>query len=228
MVFENLRLPKCIYQTTSNYNERIEVFQAGKTRSLCVNNTVQSTNWDSPSARGRVWGRLVSLVKEKCPEAKSVLLLGLGGGTVAHLFSKEMPGIEIVAAEIDAEIIDVAKKFFDLDTVPNLKVINADAFLVIAEPEKFNLPEKSFDVLIVDFYCGEEYPSLASSGSFLAGIKKLVKQGGLVIFNRVYFGYHQKQVDEFYDLIKMVYTNVDKVLIPGRTNSDNVLIYAQA
>ncbi len=227
MVFENLRFPKRIFHATSNYNERIEVFQIGKTRLLSVNNTAQSTNWDSPFVKKRIWGRLVDFVKEKRPNAKSILILGLGGGTICHLFSKEMPNTQMVVVEIDKVIIDIAKKFFDLDSVPNLKVICADAFRVISEPEKFNLHPNSFDVVVVDIYSGDKYPDLATTGSFFAGIKWFAKSSGLLIFNRVYFGHHQQQVDEFYDLIKNVYANVGKVMIPGRTNSDNLLIYAE-
>ncbi len=227
MVFENLQFPKRIYHTTSDYNERIEVFQAGKTRSLAVNNNVQSTNWDSPFAKKRVWGKMVDFVKEQCPEATSVLILGLGGGTECHLFSKEMPKLQMVVVEIDKVMIDVAKEFFDLDTIPNLKVICADAFRIISEPDKFDLHPSSFDVVIVDFYCGDKYPELATSGSFLVGIKRFVRPGGLIVFNRVYYGHHQRDVDEFYDLIKEAYGNVGNVAIPGRTNSDNILIYAE-
>ena len=227
MVFEALQFPRRIHQTFSDYNERIEVFQAGKTRMLSVNDSVQSTNWDSPFVKNRVWGRLVSLVKERRPEARSALMLGLGGGTTCHLFSREMPKLQMVAVEIDKVMIDVAKDFFDLGSVSNLKVICADAFRVISEPEKFDLHKDSFDVLVVDFYCGDKYPELATSGSFFAGVKWLVRPGGLIMFNRIYFGHYQREADEFYDLIKNAYENVGKVTVPGRTNSDNVLIYAE-
>lgn len=227
MVFANLKLPKLLYQTTSDYNERIEVYQKGKTTQLSVNNSVQSVSWDSPFVTRQVWGRLVELVKEKRPQAKNILMFGLGGATIAHLLSKEIPGVNLTVVEIDKAIVDVARKFFDLDSIPNLNLIIGDAMRACAEPEKFDLHQNSFDVVIVDIYCGDKYPDLGKSGTFLAKIKWFANDGGLVIFNRIYYGDHQLEVDEFIGLVENVFQDVRTVSIAGRTNSDNLLVYGE-
>ncbi len=227
MPFESLKFPKLIFETVSDYSGKIEVFQAGKTRSLAVDRYVQSINWDSPFVEKRVWGVLASLIQEKRPEAKSALILGLGGGTLCHLISKAMPKVQMVAIEIDKVMIDVAKEYFDLDSIPNLKIIRDDAFRVIAESEKYDIHKDSFDVVVMDIYSGGEYPELASSGTFFSGLKRLVRPGGLLVFNRIYFGSHQHEVDEFCNLLREVFGDVHKKTVPGRTNSDNVLIYVE-
>lgn len=227
MVFANLKFPKLIYSTTSEYNERIEIHQIGKTKQLSVNNSVQSVNWDSPSVKNRFWGRLVSLIKEKRPQAGSVLMFGLGGGTIAHLLTKEMPKVNLTVVEIDEVIVGIAKDFFELDSIQNLNLVIADAMRVCSEPEKFDFHQSTFDVVIVDIYCGDKYPDLGKSGTFLSRVKWFVKPGGLVIFNRIYYGDHQLVVNEFIGLVENVFEGVKTLSIAGRTNSDNLLVYAE-
>jgi spermidine synthase len=227
MVHSDIKSPELIHQTTSDYNERIEVFQTEKTRSLSVNGTVQSINWDAPSCKKRVWGQLVELVKKERSEAKYILLFGLGGGTMVHLFSRELPNVRVVAVEIDKVMIDVAKQFFDIDSLSNLSVINADALRVVSEPEKFDLHKDTFDVVIIDIYCGDQYPDLGRSRTFFSGIKWFLRIGGLAIFNRIYIQDHQNEADAFCDLVKEVYANVGTKSVAGRTNSDNRLIYGE-
>jgi spermidine synthase len=224
MVLDTFKAPKLIYKTSSEYNDPIELFQIGDYRRLCVKGTIQSISSDNPSCKKRIWGRLVALVKEKRPEAKSILLLGLGGGTMVHLISRELPDAHVVAVEIDSVIIDIAKEFFDLDDLTNLKVIEEDVLRVISSPGKFDLLKDTFDVVIVDIYCGAEYPDLGDSGSFFSGIKWFLRTGGLAVFNRIYIKTHQDEVDTFLDSVREVFSNVSSRSVAGTTNSDNILI----
>lgn len=225
MGFPQPKLPKLIYRTSSEYNDKIEVFEVGDKLRLSVNGIVQSISVNTPSVTRRIWGRTVELVKNQKPKAEQVLLLGLGGGTMAHLFEKEMPNAKITAVEIDKEMVDVAEKFFDIGSLQNLNIINANALRVLSKPEDFGLENSQFDVVIVDVYCGSKYPDLGNSGSFLAGIKRLAKIHGLVVFNRIYVEQFQHKVDQFYELARECFEDVNKLTVAGRTNSDNLLIY---
>lgn len=146
---------------------------------------------------------------------------------MAHLFIREMPDVHVTAVEIDKVMLDVAKKFFDLDSIANIRVINDDVLRVISEPSKFDLRRYTFDVVIVDIYCGDKYPDLGKSATFFSGIKWFVKAGGLVVFNRLYTKNHQNEVDTFCDLVEDEYKNVGVKSVAGRTNSDNLLIYGE-
>lgn len=225
MGFPQSKLPKLIYRASSKFNEKIEVFEVGDKLRLSVNGVVQSISVNTPSVTRRIWGRTVELVKNQKPKAGEILLLGLGGGTMPHLFAKEMPNAKITAVEVDKEMINVAKKFFNIDSLNNLKTINADALRILSKPKDFNLEESQFDVVIVDVYCGSKYPNLGSSGSFFAGLKRLAKTHGLVVFNRIYIQNFQHKVDQFYDLVYEYFKDVNKLTVAGRTNSDNLLVY---
>ncbi len=226
-IFDNLKIPKVIFQANSQYNGNVEVWQVGQTLKLVANGVVQSVSWDSNTAKKIVFGRMVELLKEQMPELNSILILGLAGGTMQHLISRAFPGIRIVSVEIDKVMIDIAKGFFKIDEIPNHRIICEDACRVIVEPEKYDLKLHSFQTVIVDVFCGETYPDLGNSGNFFASLKKMLMPGGLAVFNRLYLSKHQDDVNEFIENVQQFFDNVDTLTIAGRTNSDNILIYGR-
>jgi hypothetical protein len=114
-----------------------------------------------------------------------------------------------------------------LDDIPNHRVIVADALKVIAVPEEYGIANNSMQAVIVDIFCGQKYPDLGASGNFFACVKNLVVPGGLVVFNRIYLEHHQEQVNQFIDALEGFFTDIKSVIIAGRTNSDNVIIYCR-
>jgi len=226
-VFDGLKIPRVIYETNSKLNGRIQVVEVGSTRKILVDDIAQSISRNSPSILKLYWGQLVESLKEKNPSMKRVLILGLGGGTLAHLISKNFPNVEIVSVEWDEVMIDVAKKYFDLDLIPNHRVIVDDALKVVIEPEEFDIALSSFDVLIVDILNGEEFPDLGKTGNFIAAIKRLVTSGGYIVFNRIYTEAHQEDVNLFIEHVEGFLGETESDIVAGYTNSDNILIYAK-
>ncbi len=226
-VFDGITLPNVVYKAKSKYNDSIEVVDHAGTRKLVVNHHTQSINADSPLAEKMVWGRTVKLLKEEEPDLQTILVLGMGGGTMQHMLAKEFSGVVIVSVDIDDVIVEIAKKFFSVSSIPNHFIIADDACRVIIEPDKFNLKHNSFQVVVVDIFIGDEYPDLGKSGNFLAHIAKMVVQGGLVIVNRVYLEDHQEDVHNFIDSLEFYLKDIKTIIVPGKTNSDNMLIYGR-
>lgn len=227
-VYDNLAKPQIIFETTSEYNDLIQVVDINETRKLYVNDTIQSVNATSPSAHSLVWGRLIDILKEQTPELSSILVLGLGGGTSQHLIAANFANVHIVSVEIDPVMIEIAKRFFNVGDIPNHQIIEADACRVIIEPQKFNLTFDSFEAVYVDIFVGDVFPDLGESGNFLAHIKKMVAPTGLVVFNRHYRDKHQEDVDNFADDVEVHFSDVETIVVPGKTNSENILIYGRA
>lgn len=226
-IFAGIQIPKIIYEADSEYNGKIEVLEIGKVRKLRVDKFSQSLNHDSQAAQKMVWGKVVEVLKENEPNLKNVLILGLGGGTMHHLISQTFPNIAITTVEIDPVMIDVAKKFFDTDKIPNLNIVNADAFRVVAEPENFGLKVESFGAIVVDIYCGEKYPDLGKSGSFISALLKLAIPTGIVVFNRMYHETHQEDVNIFIEHVSEFLNDVKSEVVAGITNSDNIIIFGR-
>lgn len=229
-VFDGLKMPKVIFDTTSKLNGRIRVVEVGKTRKLIVDNSIQSINPDSPACAKLFLGQIVNSLKERVEDPgtiKRVLILGMGGGTMAYLLSKTFPGVEIVSVEYDEIMVDVAKRFFNLDATPNHRVIVDDALKVVVEPEEFDISLGSFNVLIVDIFNGEKYPDLAKTGNFIGAIKRLVAPGGHLIFNRVYTEEHQEDVNTFIQGVEEFIGDTETEVVAGYTNSDNILVFGR-
>jgi spermidine synthase len=107
---------------------------------------------------------------------RSALLLGLGGGTLAHLLARRYPGIELVGVDVDAELIDFAREHFGLDA-PGLEVVIGDAF------DYVEACERSFDFVAVDLFAGYDFHRGILSKPFLRKLKATAGRGGEVVFN---------------------------------------------
>lgn len=226
-VFDSLKYPKIIYEVDSKLNGKVRVVEIGKTRKLIANNVLQSVNETSPSCPKIFSGKAAELIMREAPNAKRILILGLGGGTVASILSKKLPEAQIVSVEFDPVMIGIAKKYFGVDSINNHRIIEADALRVVVEPEEFDLAPSSFDVLFVDIYVGNQYPDLGKTGNFMASLKRLVSSGGLIVFNRIYTEEHQEDVNNFVIQVEEFLGDTKSEVVAGYTNSDNILVYGR-
>ncbi len=226
-IFSGIKLPQVIYETSSKYNETIKVLKAGEVLKLSVNNFVQSLSKNSKSADRLCWGQAVKILKEQSEgvDVANILILGLGGCTMQHKIRDQFPNAHLVSVEIDPVMVDIAKKYFELDSIDNHNIIVNDALRVVVEPEEHGLKQQSFDIVVVDTVLGDEFPDLVKSGNFLASVKRLIVPGGLILFNRIYLDDYQESVNTFVDYVQNFFDNVQTHVVAGYTNSDNILIY---
>lgn len=223
-----VNVPKIIFETDSQYNGHIKVVDFGTIRRIIVDNIVQSISYTAQSCARLYWGKVVELMKKEQPAPQNILILGLGGGTLVQLLSRSFPGVKITSVEIDQVMCDIAKQYFDLDSVANHRVLIEDALRVVIQPQQYGINEYEFDTIIVDIYNGEKFPELGSSGNFISALKNLLTPGGLIIFNRIYVQHHQDDVNIFIDYVSGFFRSVKNLVVAGYTNSDNVLIYGRS
>jgi spermidine synthase len=86
---------------------------------------------------------------------RRILILGLGGGSVARLVRAMAPEAEIVGVELDAEVVRLARAHLDLDEL-GVKVEIADAlgWLEKSEAAAGTRRENQFDVILEDVFIG--------------------------------------------------------------------------
>lgn len=211
----SLIIPQVIYETHSPISGEITVVQQMGQRSLSVGGLVQSVTIGTIDLRKRIWGRLVEeiLVAARAGGVtiNNVLLLGLGGGTMAHLLQKSLGPVPIDAVEIDQAIVHVAQDYFNLDCLQNLRVIIGDAGYVVVHPQNFTLSFPNYSLIIVDLYLGSVFPPAAGTVDFFQGLNKLLSAEGLVVFNRI------SQDPDFAQNLKNIFNDVKmvEVLAPG-------------
>lgn len=140
-------------------------------------------------------------------EIRSCLILGLATGTLANIIAKKYKSAKITGVEIDPVMIKIGKKYFGLDKIPNLKIVNINA-------NKYHSKEV-FDLLLVDLYIGDKPPKFIYTHAFLKKIKKFSKRA---IFNHLFYDEKKKlaaqvlikRLDKYYQKITLrhVLTNV--------------------
>ena len=221
--------PREVYKGGNKYNKSIRVIKAGKELKLIVNGFVQSFSRNSRFAKKRVWGKISDLVAQKAPNAKNVLLLGLGAGTMIHFLQEKLAknSPHFTCVEIDKEIVDVAYKFFELEEVKNLKVICDDAYKVVENPAKSGVGE-NFDCIIVDTYLGDICPDNIRTGVFLQNLLKLSQQETLFVFNKVVKKDSLHEISDFESQLSPYLKNICVIKVKCPVISDNYLFYGYA
>ncbi len=131
-----------------------------------------------------LWNPIIkNLSKRYTINAKTWLVLGLATGTVAKLINKKFKGAKIVGVEIDPVMIDIGKRYFELDKIQNLKIVNQDAKRYVLNTEE------KFDLILVDLYLGDQPPDFLYSPKYL---KKLREIGKTVIINHLFYDEDKK------------------------------------
>jgi spermidine synthase len=77
--------------------------------------------------------------------------------------------------------------------------------IVIGDGLKFK--KRGFDLVIIDTYCGDNFPPGFESESFL---KSLVNEK-YVLFNRLYYGEKRAQAVKFAEKLKRYFKNVEYI-----------------
>lgn len=111
-----------------------------------------------------------------------MLIIGLGAGSIVKLFNKSYTIGNIVGLEIDPLIIELGKKYFDLND-SNLEIVNNDAKLYLENNFR------KFDFLIVDAYKENVFESFFESLQFLEEAQNHLSDTGVLLINRVLCDY---------------------------------------
>ncbi len=149
---------------------RLQVGEDEGRRALLVDGVIISVAVERGEPPSGYWA---AMLPEGSP--RSALLLGLGGGTLAHLLDHRYPGLPMVGVDADAEVIRFALEHFDL-AMPNLEIVVGDAFDYVARCDRL------FDFIAVDLFAGYDFQRAALAKPFLRRLKALCGRGE-VVFN---------------------------------------------
>lgn len=133
---------------------------------------------DEPERSGWFYVDLLHLAAVRAPCQRRFLLVGVGGGVVARQLARTYPGAYIDAVESDPRVVDLARRWFGLDAIPDLSITVGDgaAFLRRA-------PREAWDAILVDAYDGSELAGALATRGFFADARRALRPGGGVAFN---------------------------------------------
>lgn len=112
------------------------------------------------------------------PAPAEVLLIGLGGGSLAKFIRKQRSQTRITAVEIDPRVIAIARTHFELPgNDATLDVIEGDGALYVRQHPA------SADVILLDgFDAGNQVEALATQ-TFYAACRRVLRPGGVLVVN---------------------------------------------
>jgi len=112
------------------------------------------------------------------PMPQDVLMIGLGGGSLAKFIRRQRPQTHITAVEIDPRVIAAARTHFELPPDDEaLRVVEADGALYVRQHAA------SADVILLDgFDAGNQVEALATQ-TFYATCRRALKPGGVLVVN---------------------------------------------
>ena len=109
---ENEQGEAILFRADTQYH-RITVTEGDGARHLRFDHSHQSAiSIDDPYESRIRYPDYMHLAMALKPDAKRVLVLGLGGGAITKRFWRDYPGVSVDSVEIDPVVVDVARKYF--------------------------------------------------------------------------------------------------------------------
>jgi predicted membrane-bound spermidine synthase len=143
-------------------------------RFLLVNNVVQSCvdvkTKQSKLQYSDILEKNLSIIT---PNAKTALVLGLGGGVISNMLIKK--NIDVTAVELDNRIAEVAATYFNLSDKVN--IIEDDARHALYQLQN------RYDVIVMDMFNGEVASSHVLSLEFFTKLKTMLSPDGFIFVN---------------------------------------------
>ena len=114
------------------------------------------------------------------PEPESILVAGLGGGSIPMTFGDLFPDALIDVVEIDPAVVSVAREFFLFEETANMHVHVNDARVFI---KRAVLEGRKYDYIMLDAFTGDYIPEHLLTREFLDEVKQILNPDGVLVAN---------------------------------------------
>ena len=164
---------------------------------------------------GLVWDMLAAsaLLGER-EEPRSVLMLGLAGGTSLRTLRHLLPSCRFTAIDIDKEIVRLARRHMALDAT-GVEVVIGDAYAWLRKNRR------TFDVVIDDIYLAgrtDVFRPQAMDRRLLDNLRRCVASGGVLAVNLVTGPGHRSTQSVTRRLLRNHFPEVRSITSPEAMN----------
>jgi spermidine synthase len=144
------------------------------------------------------------------PQPQRILMVGLGGGSLAKFCYKNLPQAHITVLEINPHVIALRQHFAIPDDDARFEVLQVDAAHFMGKTAQ------TFDWVLVDGFDQNGLPEQLCSPQFYADCYRVLMSGGVAVFNLHRFHAFR---DVYVDRIESVFDHAIWVVnAPGTTN----------
>lgn len=167
-------IPINVYKKNSTISKSLEV--TWNNGELVLDS--KNTNYSYGSLQRILKKGLKYIGFERIKKFESILILGVAGGSVIKTLVDDVKFKgKITGVEIDAEIIEIAKKYFKLDEIKNLELHLDDAFEFVLKTKN------NYDLIIIDIFQDTKMPNFLFEDFFINRINFLLNPEGFILFN---------------------------------------------
>ena len=164
-------------ETTYQYARVVERPDGARVLELNEGQAVHSLYRPGTYLTGDYWdGHLVLPFAARAKPPARIAILGNAGGTVARAFGHFFPDTAVDAVEIDGELTELGRRFFDLHN-PRMQVFAEDARPWLERSAG------GYDAIMVDAYRQPYVPFYLTTWEFFELARKRLAPSGVVIVN---------------------------------------------
>lgn len=168
--------------TVETRHQTVEIWKSDRATEMRVAGATHAFHHRDRFLTGLAWDMIAAaaLLRPAGPP-RSVLMLGLAGGTAFRTLRHLLPDCALTAVDIDGEIVDLARKHCALDEL-GIETIVADAYPWLEKNKR------RFDVAIDDIYLAgntDVFRPRNWDPRLLGHLRRAVAPGGLLAVNLV-------------------------------------------
>lgn len=206
-----------IYETESAYNY-IEVLNQNGFTILRLNEGQGVHSIYSPDTLqyNGPWDQFLAspyfYANKKPSDVKRVAIVGLAAGTTARQMTAVYGDIPIDGYELDPKIVEVGKKYFDMN-MPNLNIIIGDGRLNLEQSEQ------KYDIIAVDAYRPPYIPPHMTTREFFEICASHLTENGVLTINSASVPGDRRLINGLATTMATVFPSIYTVDIPGSLNT---------
>ncbi len=169
--------PGLLLDMDSFYNH-IHVADSSGTRYMDFDNLRQSAMLlEDPWELRLRYSRFLALALAFRPEAKRILILGLGGGSFPKRLHRDFPEIVVDVVDIDPEILAIAKRYFQVPEDSRLRLHVQDGRRYVQQTTD------TYDLIFLDAYNSDTIPFHLTTREFYQELEAHLAPDGIVVSN---------------------------------------------
>jgi len=194
--------------------QKVEVWKTARAAELRAGGAVHAWWHQERLLTGLAWDAIAAaaLLRPAGPP-RSLLMLGVAGGTALRVLRHLLPDLAITGVELDEAILDLSRRHLALDAL-GIEIIQAEALAWLAQTTR------TFDVVMDDCYLAEaeDVTRAAWTGERQRLLSRAVAPGGLLAVNLVNSPGHEATVEAVGLALRRSFAAVRRVRPPDSWN----------
>jgi spermidine synthase len=210
---------KILYEKDSLYH-RIIVTEDDGLRTLRFDRLRQSAmDVNDPNRMVFHYTQYLHLAMAFHDSPQRALFIGLGGGSAPRRFHRDYQNLQIDVAELDPEVVNVAKRYFMFEENNRLRVEAVDGRIFLQKT-----PHR-YDMIVLDAYYADAIPFHLVTREFLQELKTKLTPTGIVVSNVIG---HVRGADSklFRSILKTFETEFPQTYVFPLEEVSNIIVIA--